>query len=189
MNSNIILKNKIKKLKNFLKLSLNKIDKKQCIRNRKLQFSDIFYFSNLYNSNPTNTYDSVYNKVLIENTYDNISKNAFIKKRNNLSIEHFIDINEQLVKYIYNDLNKNKGRLISVDCSNLCFLNKLSDDFNSNKHNTYTNGCLSCLFDVDLQIPINYNLSKSFDERKLLIDQLKYLNNNDILVADRGVLF
>lgn len=35
-------------------------------------------------------------------------------------------------------------------------------------------------------MPINYELSNSFNEKNILINQLKYLKSNDILVADRG---
>ena len=71
----------------------------------KLNFSDVFYFINLYNSNPNTTYDKIYNTIMSNDTYDNVSKNAFVKKRNDLSIEHFENINNQLVNYIYDDLS------------------------------------------------------------------------------------
>ena len=75
---------------------------------------------------------------LIDNTYSDISKNAFIKKRNDISIEHFESINNNLINFIYNDtdLKNKKGRNIAIDCSNLCFLNKLNSDFKPNKYNT-----------------------------------------------------
>jgi hypothetical protein len=181
------INDKIKKLKKNISYNLNKIDDKQCIRTRKLNFSDVFYFINLYNSNPNTTYDKIYNTIMSDDTYDNVSKNAFVKKRNDLSIEHFENINNQLVNYIYDDLSfKNKPRYLSIDASNLNFLSKLNDDFKPNKHDTYTNGCLSCLFDINLQIPINYNLSNSSNERQLLIEQFKYIKPYDVLIADRG---
>lgn len=181
------IKDKIKKLKKFLNNILKIINKKNCIRNRKIIFLDVFYFINLYNSDPNTTYDKIHNKLLCDGTYDDISKNAFIKKRNDLSITDFESINNDLIKYIYNDLSiNNKPRYLSIDASHLCFLSKLNNDFKPNKHNTYTNGCLSCLFDIELQIPINYNLSKSFNERNLLIEQFSHIKPNDILIADRG---
>lgn len=80
---------------------------------------------------------------------------------------------------------ENEPKYLSVDLSNLYFLNKLSDDFKSNKHNIYTTAHLSCLFDINLQIPINYNLSKSSNERELLVQQFSHINKNDISIADR----
>ena len=140
------IKDKIKKLKTFLSKCLKNINEELCVRNRKLNFLDIFYFINLYNSDPSTTYDKIHNKLLCDGTHDDISKNAFVKKRNDLSIKHFESINDNLINYIYNDLSlNNKPRYLSIDCSHLCFLSKLSNDFKSNKHDTYTNGCLSCL--------------------------------------------
>lgn len=181
------IKKNIKKLKNCINDSLKVANEENCTRNRKIHFSDVYYFINLYNSNQDVTYDEIYNKLICEEEYDNISKNAFIKKRNDLQIEHFNNINNNLIKFIYKDLSlENEPRYLSVDSSNLYFLNKLSDDFKSNKHNTYTTAHLSCLFDINLQIPINYNLSKSSNERELLVQQFPYINKNDVLIADRG---
>jgi hypothetical protein len=181
------INDKIKKLKNCINNSFKIINKESCIRNRKILFSDVFYFINLYNSNQNVTYDKIYNKLICDETYCHISKNAFVKKRNDLQVKHFDFINNNLIKFIYKDLSlDNKSRFLSVDSSNLYFLNKLCDDFKSNKHNTYTTAHLSCLFDVDLQIPVNYNLSYSSNERKLLEQQFPYIRKNDILIADRG---
>lgn len=181
------IKDKIKKLKNCINNSFKIINKESCIRNRKILFSDVFYFINLYNSNQNATYDNVFNKLICEDTHNDISKNAFVKKRNDLAINYFENINNDLIKFIYKDLAfDNKPRYLSVDSSNLYFLSKLSEDFKSNKHNTYTTGHLSCLFDIDLQIPINYNLSKSSNERELLIEQFPHIKKNDVLIADRG---
>ena len=47
---------------------------------------------------------------------------------------------------------------------------------------------VSCLYDIDLQITINYNLSNSFDERSLLIEQFKYIKPNDVIIADRVII-
>ncbi len=72
------------------------------------------------------------------------------------------------------------------DGSELTFLKSLQTHFEINKHNTYTTGLISCLYDVELQIPINYKLSNKTNERSLLIDQFQYLKKNDILIADSG---
>ena len=122
--------------------------------------------------------------IIIDKSYNNISKNAFVKKRNDLSIDLFTNTNSNLLNYVYNDINSynlNKERLIGIDGTNMNFLSELSDDgFKPNKHSTYTKGIISCLYDVDNQIPINYTLSKSFNERNLLIEQLSYVKPNDI---------
>jgi hypothetical protein len=186
----LIFNTKIKNLKQNLSKSLKINNNNSTIRNRKIVFSDVFYFNNLYNININSTYDTVYNDLLIDKSYNNISKNAFVKKRNDLSIDLFTNTNNNLLKYVYNDINynnPNKERLIGIDGSNMNFLLELKKDgFKTNKHNSYTKGIISCLFDIDNQIPINYTLSESFNERNICIDQIKYLNKNDILVGDRG---
>ena len=186
----IIFNSKIKNLKQHLLKSFKINNYNSTIRNRKIVFSDVFYFTNLYNINNNSTYDTVYNNIIIDKSYNNISKNAFVKKRNDLSIYLFININDNLLNYVYNDINAhnlNKERFIGIDATNMIFLSELSNDgFKSNKHDTYTKGIISCLYDVDNQIPINYTLSKSFNERNICIEQIKYLNKNDILIADRG---
>ena len=83
-----------------------------------------------------------------------------------------------------NVVNKNY-RIISADGSQLNFINSLKSNFKANKNDTYSYANLSCLFDVDLKIPISYVIDNK-DERTLLISQLDHLNENDILVADRG---
>ncbi len=108
--------NQIKKLENFLIKDLSKINKNVCIRNRKINFTDEFYFTCLYNSNTNNTYNSVYNKLIIDDDFDNISKNAFIKKRNDIDNSHFDTVNTNLLNFLYDNVNyKNKERLIAVD--------------------------------------------------------------------------
>ena len=50
---------------------------------------------------------------------------------------------------------------------------------------TLKNLCPNCLFDVDLNIPINYFVTNDHNERNALIHQLKYLHKNDVVIGDR----
>ena len=110
-------------------------------------------------------------KASITNELNTIEKKGY---------ELFTNTNNNLLNYVYNDINSynlNKERLIGIDGTNMNFLSELSNDgFKSNKHDTYTKGIISCLYDVDNQIPINYTLSKIFNERNICIEQIKYLN-------------
>lgn len=45
---------------------------------------------------------------------------------------------------------------------------------------------MGSLYDVDNRITINYALSKSLNEREILISQLEYVNDGDILIMDGG---
>lgn len=77
----IIFNSKIKNLKQHLLKSFKINNYNSTIRNRKIVFSDVFYFTNLYNINNNSTYDTVYNNIIIDKSYNNISKNAFVKKK------------------------------------------------------------------------------------------------------------
>jgi hypothetical protein len=111
----------------------------------------------------------------------NIDNVDNVNNINNIDSKSIIDNKKNINK---DNIDK-KYRIISADGSQLNFLNSLKSDFKANKNNTYSYANLSCLFDVDLKIPISYVIDKK-DERTLLISQLDHLNENDILVADRG---
>jgi len=113
------------------------------------------------------------------NGVDNVNNIASIHDVNNIYSKSIIDNKKNI------DNVDKKYRIISVDGSQLNFINSLKSDFKANKNDTYSYANLSCLFDVDLKIPISYVIDKK-DERTLLLSQLDHLNENDILVADRG---
>jgi hypothetical protein len=54
----------------------------------------------------------------------------------------------------------------------------------SNK--TYCQGIISCLYDINNRIPINYFLLKTKDEREAFRNQIKYLRRGDTVIFDRG---
>ena len=58
--------------------------------------------------------------------------------------------------------------------------------FALNKSKTHCFGMLSSLFDVNNEIPINYSYYTHKNERIALVDQIKYLHKNDVIIADRG---
>jgi hypothetical protein len=161
------------------------------VRTRKIDFKDLIYFLIKYNMNKNYSYNSTCIEIFNNNESCDVSHQAYVNKRNNIDINVFIDINNSLIKSFYESIKFDKvntilnKRIISCDGSQLNFLYSLNEEFNSNKHETYTYVNLSCLFDVDLKMPIDYLIGNE-DERSLLINQLNKLTSNDILVADRG---
>ena len=168
-------------------------------RDRKLNFNSVFLFICKYNSDNYNSYNSSISSLIIDNIIPNVSKTAFILKLQSIDYTYFIKINDTIINFFYNIVNQNnndnkhnnnnqiqKKRFIAIDGSTGIFKKSLSNDFKLSKNKNYTTGNISCLFDIELKIPINYLLSKSFNERELLIEQLNYINNNDIIIADRG---
>ena len=157
-------------------------------RDRQIDFNSVFLFICKYNSINTNSYSSSISSLIIDGVIPNVSKTAFISKLKLIDYTYFVKLNDIVLKYFYNDIikNNNKTRFLAVDGSTVYFKKLFTDEFNLSKNKNYTTGNLSCLFDIDHCIPVNYLLSKSFNERDLLIEQLSYVNNNDVIIADRG---
>ena len=184
-----------------LKFILN--EKLDCLNNiifkrdRLLDFNAVFLFICKYNSDNLNTYNSTFSSLIIDNVIHTVSKTAFILKLNMIDSKYFIELNNEIINFFYNIIKNNNTnitetkpkRLLAIDGSKVYFKKSLSKDFKLSKNKNYTTGNISYLFDIDYKIPINYLLSKSFNERQLLIQQLDYVTNNDIIIADRGYFF
>src|ERR1044071_434704 len=173
----------IKTFKNKLCNLLKKINNDVKCRNSKIiQFRDIIYYSSLIVGN-NESYDVVNSKLKICNLL-NVSKNTLVKQRNKLNYDCINQLNDGLLTHIY-DLGKK--RIIGVDGTYINLLKSLNKyEFTISRNKNYCIALLSTLFDVEKEIPINYYLSKTRDERNSLIKQLKYVRPNDILIMDRG---
>ena len=190
------VKSKLKTLINNIKSSINKCNENFIKRRNKdpskqLDFKDIlFVSSHLVN---TSSY-SLSNSHLKICSRKDVSNQAINKRRENMDISLIDDINNDInndiLDCIYtghgNTKNK-KGRRIAVDGSQLNLNKNLhKDGFKLSSNGEYCIGKLSSLFDIDNHIPINYTISKSLNEREILISQLNYVNENDVLIMDGG---
>jgi len=105
----------------------------------------------------------------------------------NINLIH--QINNDLIElsYTHHGNRKKFNRIIAVD-SSWINVNKdlLKDGFILSKNKSYCKCRIGSLFDVETRTPINYLLSVSSNEREILIEQLKYINEGDILIMDRG---
>ncbi len=175
----------IKNLKKFINNLLMNYNNKIFKRNSKITFKDIFYCSVYMNGNKT-SYDLTNSHLKIKNII-NVSKSALVKKRNKIHPIHYELINTKLINHIYDKYNK--SRHIAVDGANI-YLEKClhKDGVKLSKNKQYTKVLISSLYDIDNKIPINYTISKQFNERKLLTSQLKYIKKGDIIVMDRGYI-
>lgn len=130
------------------------------------------------------------NSYLKINTNKTISVQAINKRRKNMDVALIDEVNDKLLDKIYishKNVKSDKGRMIAVDASQINLDKELhKDGFKLSRNGKYCIGKLGSLFDIDNQIPINYSLSKSFNERQILIEQLKYVNENDTLIMDGG---
>ena len=83
--------------------------------------------------------------------------------------------------------NNNKPRILAVDGSYLNIFKsfcKYGYDYASDNKN-YSKPLISCIFDIDKKIPINYNIFKTKNEREAFSEQLKYIKKDDILLFDK----
>ena len=180
---------KIKELQKILNSNIKNINDKIIKRDRKINFKEILYGS-IYKCINNTSYQDVSSRINLDfikrNIDTTITNTAFIKKRNNIPNEYFLDINDSFVNYIFK--NDNKPRIYAVDGSFInLFKNFDKYDFMyASKNKTYCQGIISCLYDVDNKIPINYFLLKTKDEREAFRNQIKYLRCGDTVIFDRG---
>jgi len=180
---------KIKELQKILNTNIKNINNKIILRNRKINFKEILYGS-IYKCINNSSYQDVSSKInlnFIENNINNtISKTAFINKKNSISSDYFLNINNFILEYIFK--NDKTPRIYAVDGS---FIN-LFKNFNkygfmyASSNETYCQGIISCLYDINNKIPINYSLIKTRNEREAFKNQIKYLKKDDIVIFDRG---
>jgi len=180
---------KIKELQKILNINIKNINNKIIKRDRKINFREILYGS-IYKCINNSSYQDVSSKINLDfikrNIDTTITNTAFIKKRNNIPNKYFLDINNSFIKHILK--NDNKPRIYGVDGS---FINlfKNFDKYNfmyASSNKTYCQGIISCLYDLNNKIPINYFLLKTRDEREAFINQIKYLRQGDTVIFDRG---
>jgi len=180
---------KIKELQKILNTNIKNINDKIIKRDRKINFKKILYGS-IYKCINNSSYQEVSSKINLnfieKNINTTISKTAFIKKRNNIPSKYFLDINDSFINNIFN--NDKKQRIYGVDGSFInLFKNFEKYDFcYSSTNNSYCQGIISCLYDIENKIPINYFLLKTRNEREAFRNQIKYLKSGDIVIFDRG---
>ena len=186
------VKTKLRNLANTIKSSVDKCNDKFIKRRNKdklkqLEFKDVVFTSaHLVN---TSSY-SISNSFLKLCSHKNISNQAINKRRENMDPSLLDVMNNDILDNIYTvhgNTKYEKGRRIAVDGSQINLNKKLNEDgFKLSSNNEYCVAKLGSLYDVDKRTSINYTLSKSLNEREILISQLKYVNSGDILIMDGG---
>jgi len=148
----------------------------------KIFFKDIIFYSSLVIGN-SSSFEVVNSQLKVNNILD-VSKTALINRKNNLHADNILELNNDLLNHIY---SSKKPRIIGIDSTFLALLKEVKKyGFSFSRNNMYCTALLSTLFDIEKEIPINYFLMKNKNERDGLLNQLQYVNKNDILVMDRG---
>jgi hypothetical protein len=151
-------------------------------RSRKLTFTDIIYCSCLMIGNNL-SYATANAHLKIQKIVDT-STRSLVQYKNNIHNKFFNKINNDLLSFIY---EKCERRILAVDGTYISLLKLLfNEGFSLSKSGNYCTALISTIFDVEREIPINYRLSTGKNERKTLIEQLKYIKSGDILIMDRG---
>src|SRR5271154_5483676 len=178
MNVNII-----KDFKQCLTVSIKKVnDDIQTREHAIVQFKHIIYCMAYVLGNQI-SYDTINIHLTVKNIL-NVTKKTLVKRKNNIDYSNIEQVNNDLVNYIYRDCDK---RVIAVDGTYISLLQSLATEgLKLNPKDNYCMALISTLFDTEREIPLNYHLYKSKNEREGLICQLKYLRPNDILIMDRG---
>lgn len=182
----ITITKSINSLMNLLYTSIKKINNSVVIRNNKIDFFDLFYYLVKYNSNTSYTHQ----QNLLNYNIDlnkNIEKNTFTSRLEKLVPEYIKNLNNELISFYYDFFKiERKNLTCSVDGSNVKFLAHLKEHFKLNKNELYTNGYLSCVYDVDNEIPIYYDIFKSPNEINNFKWQIKDDKFNMTFITDRG---
>jgi hypothetical protein len=164
--------------------SFQELNNKYCIRKRSIDMKAMYHFHLHRNINDT-SYSETFTHFNIHDM-NTSSSVAFYKQFKKVKIDDFQKPVSNLLNHIYS--NTNKRRFLSVDGSQLNVYKKIkaNDELELAKSKQYRHCLLSSIFDVDLRLPINYQVTVSGDERQSLISQLKYVRKKDVLIMDRG---
>ena len=180
--SRYMFKELISELKTFINKIIKKINEATIERNSKISFKDIFFCALQMNGrNYTYSYVNIFlkSKNIIDVSYESLKK-----KRQNINADFFKTVNDELLKFIYKDVNK---RIIAADATYIPISIKFKDyGFHVPENGTYCIALVSTLFDIERELIINYNLCNHHDERLALKGQFSYLNEGDTLIMDRG---
>ena len=188
-NENIY--NNIVDLLFFLNKIFNEYNDKIVVRNRQLDFYDLFFYMLHFNSSINETHRSSNYNFNTENNVI-VSESAFINRLIKLDNNFIKEINDKFINFYYTLFNIDINNIVTaVDGSNIKLLSSLKMNFKLNKNDYYTNATISCVYDINNQLPLFMNINKSFNEVDNLLKQLddnviKKYNYKITTITDRG---
>jgi hypothetical protein len=141
------------------------------------------------------------NELSLTLNQESVSNSAFTQARANLDYRAFIELNKKCVvdvMYSDNNIKTYKGmRVLGIDGSKIIlpFTQNIINEFgdisygseNTFAQGTYSYAMASTMYDVLNRIAIDSTLNKAKSyEVDLAIEHLKFSNDNDLLIYDRG---
>jgi Transposase DDE domain len=116
---------------------------------------------------------------------------AFCNARMKMDEVVFKQLNTEIIRTYESEREEHRWqghRLFAVDGTQINLPKELQNNTykkpSDNAH--YPQGLVSCLYQLKSEIPYDFELAAHMDERVLALKHLKRLNNEDIVVYDRG---
>lgn len=123
-----------------------------------------------------------------ENRY---AQSTICEARKKLSPTAFREINSEIIKVQDFDMKyklMGKHRVYAIDGTKVRLRKELEKEgykkFNRDAY--FPSGLLSCMYDVNTHIVHDFAITKSFSERDRALEHIEKLEENDILIMDRG---
>lgn len=181
--------NSLSDLQNTLNNSLKFVNDIVFRRVKKISFTILFFYLSQLVSDPKKSSTIVSSDMEIKKICS-ASNKAYIKRRNLVPAVCFQLIFDDLLGYYYkfhNILLYNAYRILAIDGTHSPVSKDLSiDDYKTTKRNTYVDLLISGIYDVYNKTIIDLSFTQTKNEREIYLSQLNYLQDNDIVIHDRG---
>jgi len=152
----------------------------------KINYFDIFYFM-IQKSAFSYTYehlvDIIYQKYNI-----NVSAKTLRQKFNLVTSDYITKILERTKMFFYEKfIDTKKTRILSCDGTTArTHISLKNEGFPATVTDSFCNVYISTIFDSTNKMPIAFFINNKKDERFDVIQLIKYINANDIIIFDRG---
>ena len=194
---------KFNKAKLVINKAILKLENKKIKRDCRIDMKDVLYglcLKAVDNCGYVTTVLDLNKKDFFFNKWKKkISVSGFKNKANYINYNDIQEINDNLLKIVY---NSNEPRILAVDGTHVQSLKALHEPSKQNKNEnndiiennlkfasknkTYCKSLISGLYDVENKIILNYYHTDEMNEREAFKKQTKYLKKNDIVLFDRG---
>lgn len=177
----------IKSIANCMKKYLNNLDCEITKRKRKLTIINCFIHS-VHRIKECKSHHRIINTLKCDNII-NATPQAIQYKLKKVNPKKFQQLNDILINKFFNKHSRIFAKANAVDGSKLAISKevlKTSPQFKLTPNQTYVNGLLTTIYDVQSKIPIATEITESSDERKAFINLIHYVKPGDIVIFDRG---
>jgi len=165
----------------FLRKTIADIDKLVVIRDSKLNFSKMLYCLGLKVGAGIS-----YAKVCAQLEgygINDVTRQAICERRKSIPSSYLKELNDNLICFIHKNIKGKK--FVAFDGSKINLPLKASY-YTKNPNGPYKTAMIGSMYDITNHVVINYTVSKSHNERQILLSQLDHLSPGDVAICDRG---